>query len=190
MNMDISQHQPANYFCLKLNSNYSFYQLTHPTNNCYNFTIEFPQSSSDSMQYQIAQCNRYQITHVLLQVGNLLLISQTNTIQMLLLSSVMKRQITTTYTGQHFKTRNGLMNLIDYKATHEELYSIHIMLNCNSLRETLDTNAYKRNFSKNYPPSQKVHTRMTHKPHCCMTAHYTQPPHHTQWRRMHHTPSK
>ena len=67
----------------------------------------------------------------------------------------MKRQITTAYTGQHFKTRNGLMNLMDYKATHEELHSIHIMLNSNSLRETLDTNAYKRNLSKKLPPTSK-----------------------------------
>ena len=115
------------------------------------FTIEFPQSLLDSMQYQIAQCNRYQITHVCWLIRNSSLIPQTNTIHMLFLSSVMKRQITATYTGQHFKTRNGLMNLIDYEATDEELHSIHLMLNCNSLRETLDTNAYERNFSKKLP---------------------------------------
>ena len=136
------------------------------------------------MQYRIAQCNRYQITHIHLPIRNLSLIPQTNTIQMLFSLSVMKRQITTTYTGQHFKTRNGLMNLINYEATQEELQSIHVMLNCSSLGETLDTNAYKRNFSKNYPLSQKVHTHMTHKPHYCMTTHYTQPPHCTQRRLM------
>ena len=39
----------------------SYSRSIHPTNNCHDFIIEFPQGLSDSMQHRIAQCNHYQV---------------------------------------------------------------------------------------------------------------------------------
>ena len=59
--IDVRHTEPDDFFWLRINSNDSYSRSILPTNNCHDFIIEFPQSSSDSMQHRIAQCNRYQV---------------------------------------------------------------------------------------------------------------------------------
>ena len=59
--IDVRNTEPDDFFQLCINSNDSYSRSIHPTNNCHDFIIEFPQGSFDSMQYRIAQCNHYQV---------------------------------------------------------------------------------------------------------------------------------
>ena len=59
--IDVRHTEPDDFFWLRINSNNSYSRSVHPTNNCHDFSIEFPQGSSDSMRHRIAQCNRYQV---------------------------------------------------------------------------------------------------------------------------------
>ena len=59
--IDVRHTEPDDFFQLHINFNDSYSRSIHPTNNCHDFVIEFPQGSSDSMQHRIAQCNHYQV---------------------------------------------------------------------------------------------------------------------------------
>ena len=69
--IDVRHTEPDDFFRLCINSNDSYSRSIHPTNNCHDFVIEFPQGSSDSMQHRIAQCNRYQVVSLRMPIrGN------------------------------------------------------------------------------------------------------------------------
>ena len=146
---DTVNRQPTDFFRLRLNSNDTYSRSDHPTNNCNNFIIEFPQSSSDSMQYRISQCNRYQVTHVHLPVRNSNLIRQAanNLNPMPFTSAVLKKgdqqQLNQTYNGSQFMTKYGIMDLANYTQTHEELYELNLSIHCATFNETFDTNQYE-----------------------------------------------
>ena len=61
---------PRDFFKLRINSNDAYSRVTRPTNNCYDFVIQFPPSSTQSIQFRIAQCNRYQVVNVKVPVRN------------------------------------------------------------------------------------------------------------------------
>ena len=68
--IDIRQSYPPDFFRLRINSNDTYSQSEHPSNNCHNFAIEFLQGSAEAIQYRIAQCNRYQIVDFRTPVRN------------------------------------------------------------------------------------------------------------------------
>ena len=57
--IDVRESEPSDFFKLHINSNDTYSRSIHPNNNCHNLTIEFAQGSAESIQYRIAQCNRY-----------------------------------------------------------------------------------------------------------------------------------
>ena len=62
--IDTRQSPLDDLFRLRINSNDPYSRWFHPNNNCYDFTIEFPQGSAESIQYRISQCNRYQLGEI------------------------------------------------------------------------------------------------------------------------------
>ena len=99
--------------------------------------IEFPQSSSESIQYRITQCNRYQVVKVCLPVQNSNKIQQQpqNSQAMPFASPILKHQLNCLYYGSQYKTKYGMMNLPDYQQTHEELAKMHVSIDCCSINE-------------------------------------------------------
>ena len=63
----------------------------------------------------------------------------------------------------HFKTKFGMMSLMSYSLSHEELQEIHLTLNCQSFNGWFDTKQYKRNYTRKLSPIQKQISPHTNK---------------------------
>ena len=148
---------PGDYFRLKINSNDTFSRDKHPNNNCYNFTIEFPSASAEAIQNCTSQCNRYQITHVLLpirtHIGTAMTVKPPPYISPVLRMKPLTNADATT-TGI-FKTKFGVASQVGYENIHEELCDLHILITCATFNEQLDPLINERNYMKNYPQHNK-----------------------------------
>ena len=127
-------------------------------------SFEFPSSSSDSLQYRISQCNRYQVVHVQLPIRGSKLVQQwlyALPFNSHVIKSPPLQQ--STNSESHFKTRFGMMSSMSYLLSHEELQEIHLTLNCASLNERFDTEQYERNYTRKLPPIRKQISSHTNK---------------------------
>ena len=143
---------PQDYFRLRINSNDSFSRHAHPLNNCYNFTIDFPPSTAESMQHRIAQCNRYQVIDFKLpirnskgiQVGRLFSpydspVKRFSPLTMTpsFLTTTNRSLAQLAEAGQFAvnKTKTNLLSAQDYAWQYEALREIHMCIRCSSLNE-------------------------------------------------------
>ena len=133
--IDIHQSFPQDFFRLRINLNDTYSRLKHPTNNCHNFAIEFPQGSAESIQYRVAQCNRYQIVDFNTPVRNNKGIVTDGKRGAPFFSQVIKAPLSMALTtaGGTFKTKFGSLTPSQYEETHEELEMLHLILECSSL---------------------------------------------------------
>ena len=155
LSIDLRQSFPQDFFRLRINSNDTYSRLKHPTNNCHNFTIEFPQGSAELIQYRVAQCNRYQIVNFKTPVRNNKGIVTDGKRRAPFFSQVIKAPLSTTLmtAGGTFKTKFGSLTPSQYEQTHEELEMLHLILECSSLNSQETSN--EGNFMYRLPPSQR-----------------------------------
>ena len=62
--INMRESQPDDFFRLRINSSDTYSHLIHPNNTCHNFIIEFAEGCAESIQYRIAQSNRYQVVNL------------------------------------------------------------------------------------------------------------------------------
>ena len=162
---------PQDYFRLRINSNDTHSKFAHPNNNCFNFVIDFPPSTAESIQYRIAQCNRYQVIDLKVPVRN------SKGIQVgkyyLLYNSYVKRPIALTTTPTFFtnlsgapcitepnqfatnQTSSATISAQDFACQYEALEELHLHIECNSFNEVFFQDSYQNKSSRKYPQNQK-----------------------------------
>ena len=162
---------PQDYFKLRINSNDSYSRVTHPSNNCYDFVIEFPPSSAESIQFRIAQCNRYQVVDVKVPMCNsrgirrgyylpydapvkkcVPLTSNPSFIMTLLASGQNPPSIT--QPNQFILDRESLSPQ-DFARHYEPLEQLHVNIHCHSFNEVFFQDSYHNKINKKYPSNQK-----------------------------------
>ena len=163
-------HLPGDFFKLRINSNDVYSRVTRPNNNCYDFVIQFPPSSAESIQFRIAQCNRYQVVNVKVPVRNsrgigrgyylpynapvrrhVPLTSDPNFITTLLLA---KNPPSITRPNQ-FVLDDVSLSLQDFARRYEPLEELHVGIHCHSFNEVFFQDSYHNKTNKKYPPNQK-----------------------------------
>ena len=162
--LDIKKRRPLDSFQLRINSNYIYSRRPYPKNYCYNFIIEFPSSSSNSLQYRISQCYRYHVVHFQLPIRGSKLVQQwsyTVPFNSHVIKSPPLQQ--SRNSELHFDARFGMMSSMSCSLSHEELQEIHVTLNCQSLNERFDTEQYERSNTRKLPPIQKQISSHTNK---------------------------
>ena len=95
----------------------------YPNNNCYDFTIKFPQGSGDYVQYRISQCNRYQVVNLRLPIRANKGIQASYLAQVPFHSHVIKSipNLPITAGGVQYNKKFGRIDRVQYTETHEEL---------------------------------------------------------------------
>ena len=138
-------HLPRDYFKLHINSNDSYSKSMQPDNNAYKFTIHFPPSTAESLQFRIAQCNRYQIINVSIPLSTSIGFSTTQQ-PLQHIHSVVKRPtpLTTSLpippdinTRNVFNVNGELLTSNQFYRKYEALRVLHIGITCPSLNEVL-----------------------------------------------------
>ena len=121
---------------LLLNSNDTYSRQFYPNNNCYDFTIKFPQGSADIVQYRMSQCNRYQVVNLRLPIRGNKGIQASYVAQVPFHSHVIKSipNLPIAAGGVQYNTKFGRMDRVQYTETHEELETFHLTIDCPSLR--------------------------------------------------------
>ena len=153
LTIDLRQSFPQDFFRLRINSNNTYSRFKHPTNNCHNFMIEFPLGSAESIQYRVAQGNRYQIVDFKTPVRNSKGIVTNEKRGTPFFPQVIKAPLSTALmTGCTFKLKFGSLTPSQYEQTHEELEMLHLILECSSLNSQKTSN--EANFMYCLPLSQ------------------------------------
>ena len=161
---------PRDFFKLRINSNDAYSRVTRLNNNCYNFVIQFPPSSAESIQFRIAQCNRYQVVDVKVPVRNsrgigrgyylpynapvqrhVPLTSDPNFIMTLLA----KNPPSITQPDQFVLDDRVSLSPRDFARRYEPLEELHIGIHCHSFNEVFFQDSYHNKTNKKYPPNQK-----------------------------------
>ena len=144
--IDVRQSEPEDFFKLRLNSNDTYSRYDYPNNNCYNFTIKFPQGSADSIQYRIAQCNRYQVVNLRTPIRGNKGIQTSYYAQVPFHLQVIKDTPTLPLTpGGVYSTTFGKMTRVQYTQTHEVLEKLHMTISCASFNPQQMNNKAERN---------------------------------------------
>ena len=146
---------PDDYFQLRINSNNIYSRGLHPKNNCYNFTIEFEQPAAESIQFRINQCNQYQVISARLPIRNTLGIPQLSKSRMSLASPIVKSFSPVVSDSVSFKSKLGMLSESTYNSTHEDLHSIHFLIECDSFSEDQDN--LIQIYAKKKPPMMSGH---------------------------------
>ena len=133
-------HLPRDYFKLRINSNDSYSKATRPNNNAYDFTIDFPLSTAESLQFRIAQCNRYQVVRAVVPLRTTIGISD----ERVSVHSVVKRSTSLTTslptdmdTLHTFRINGETLTSNQFYQRYEPLRTLHIGVTCPSLNEVL-----------------------------------------------------
>ena len=163
LSIDRRQLFPQDLFRLRINSNGTYSRFKHPTNNCHNSTIEFPQGSAESIQYRVAQCSRYQIVDFKIPVRNNKGIVTDRKRGTPFFSQVIKAPLSMALmtAGGTFKTKFGSLTPSQYEQPHEELEMLHLILECSSLNSQEMSN--KANLCIIYPLHIGLFQKMTEK---------------------------
>ena len=131
-------HLPRDYFKLRINSNDSYSKALRPHNNAYNFIIDFPSSTAESLQFRIAQCNRYQIVNAVVPLRT----SIGLTTEYLSVHSVVKRPTVLTTplpaymdTTDTFNINRESLTSNQFYQRYEPLRVLHIGITCPSFNQ-------------------------------------------------------
>ena len=143
---------------------------TMPIRKLHDFVIQFPPSSAESIQFRIAQCNRYQVVDVKVPVRNsrgigrgyylpynapvrrhVPLTSDPNFITTLLASGQNPPSITR---PDQFVLDDRLSPR-DFARRYEPLEELHVGIHCHSFNEVFFQDSYHNKTDKKYPPNQK-----------------------------------
>ena len=152
---DVRQSEPEDFLKLCLNSNDNYSRYDYPNNNCYNFTIKFPQGSADSIQYRITQCSHYQVVNLRTPIRGNKAIQTSYYAQVPFHSQVIKDTPTLPLTpGGAYNTKFGKMTRVQYTQTHEELEKLHLRISYAPFNQQMNNEA-ERNFLKKLPPIKK-----------------------------------
>ena len=137
--IDVRHTEPDDFFRVRINSNDSYSRSIHPTNNCHDFIIEFPQGSSDSMKHRIAQCNRYQVISLRMPIRGNKGIQNSCYVQVPFHSHVLK-EVSSFPTSSNgvYNTKFGKMRRPQYVDTYEPLEKLHLVIDCALLNEQMD----------------------------------------------------
>ena len=134
------QHLPRDYFKLRINSNDPYSKTARPNNNAYNFIIDFPPSTAESLQFRIAQCNRYQLINATVPLRTCIGM----TTERMSVHSVVKRPTAlTTSLPSYIDTRytylinNEKLTSNQFYQQYEPLRCLNIGISCSSLNEVL-----------------------------------------------------
>ena len=163
---------PRDFFKLRINSNNAYSRVTRPNNNCYDFIIEFPPSSAESIQFRIAQCNHYQVVNVKVPMRNsrgigrgyylpynapvrrhVPLTSDPNFITTLLASGQNPPSITRP--NQFDLDDHVSLSPQNFARRYVPLEELHVGIHCHSFNEVFFQDSYHNKTNKKYPPNQK-----------------------------------
>ena len=162
---------PRDFFKLRINSNDAYSKVTRPNNNCYDFVIQFPPSSAESIQFRIAQCNRYQVVDVKVPMRNsrgigrgyylpynapvrrhVPLTSDPDFITTLLAKTPCP---SITRPDQFVLDDRVSLSPRDFARRYEPLEELHVGIHCHSFNEVDSSHHHNKTADKKYPPNQK-----------------------------------
>ena len=121
--IDIRQLEPQDFFKLQLNSNDTYSRQFYPNNNCYDFTIKFPQGSADSLYHTEYHNVIYQVVNLRLPIRGNKGIQASYLAQVPFHSHVIKSipNLPIAAGGIQYKMKFGRMDRVQYTETHEDL---------------------------------------------------------------------